>query len=375
MTVTTFAVQTTVVTGAGSIEQLGQQARNLGATRYAVVVDAGLLQAGVIDMVLQHLPSELSAVTIPVPADPDVILAEELISTALQAGCDGVIVIGGGSAMAVGKATGIKLANHIPLVDLDRATTTPNPPAPTIAIPTTAGSGSEVSKTLVLHQPGRTTDLAIRVEGSQPRVAILDGMLMRGLPRTPMLYSGLDAFSHCIESLWARRATKLTRAIAHDCVESIYRLLPIALAGAADGTNASGTNDAVLQELMEASTGANIACGNSGMGLVHGISSAPSIRLPHGLRNAVMLAHVAAFNAPELDAKAQAVLARIPAFFDAIGFSSTFADFDLAPDATEVMIAATVGHPFRANNIRPSSDEELRELITAAGAPTTAVFA
>lgn len=365
---TTFAVQTKVVSGLGSITQLAEEVAALAPERLLVVVDQGLAEAGLTDPILAQLPADRVAVRLLVPADPDVDAVEKLIHEAIGAACDAVVIIGGGSAMAVGKAAGIRLTNDIPLVDLEGRTQVPNRPAATIAVPTTAGSGSEVSRVLIVHQEGRHTDIALRVEGSQPRVAILDGTLMRGLPRAPMLYAGLDALSHCLESLWAKRGGSFTRSLALAAANEILEALPVALDGCESGANASGDNDELLQELLEASCAANMACGNSGMGLVHGFSSAPSIRLPHGLRNGIVLPFVAEFNAPLLDAEVTALLDRIRPFYDRIGFTPSFEPYAIGPDGIEAMVAATVGHPFRANNIRSSQDDELRDLLAAAGA-------
>lgn len=365
---TTFAVQTKVVSGLGSTDQLSAETDALGGARVFVVVDRGLRDAGLTAPIVDRIPAGRVAAEVAVPADPDVVAVEELIRVGREAACDSVVIIGGGSALAVGKAAGIRLTNDVALVELEGRMSVENPPAPVIAIPTTAGSGSEVSKVLIVHQEGRHTDLALRVEGSQPRVAILDGRLMRGLPRAPMLYAGLDALTHAFESLWARRASTYTRSLALNAAEEIFDLLPIALDGVDDGSNAAGTNDEVLQRLLEASCAANMACGNSGMGLVHGFSSAPAIALPHGLRNGITLPFVAAFNAPELAPETRALVARIGDLYERIGFTPSFAPYGVAQDGVEAMIAATVGHPFRSNNIRSASDDELRGLLVEAGA-------
>lgn len=367
---TTFAVQTKVISGAGSTSRLAEEVRGLATRRLLVVVDQGLVESGLTEPLVAQLPTDTIAAQLVVPADPDVEAVEKLIQTAINAACDAVVVIGGGSAMAVGKAASIRLTNDMGLVEFEGLAQAPNPPAPTIAVPTTAGSGSEVSRVLIVHQEGRHTDLALRVEGSQPRVAILDGTLMRGLPRAPMLYAGLDALSHCLESLWAKRAGSYTRSLALSAADEVLNLLPLALDGSVNGANSSGENDAVLQRLIEASCAANMACGNSGMGLVHGFSSAPAIKLPHGLRNGIVLPFVAEFNAPLLHQESIALIERIEPFYRRIEFTPSFAPYSIGPDGIDAMVAATVGHPFRANNIRSATDAELRELLVAAGATT-----
>ena len=105
----------------------------------------------------------------------------------------------------MGKATAIRLTNDGRIDIYQGVNQVPAPPVPTVAIPTTAGSGSEVSKVLVLHEPGRKDELVVRADGCEPRVAILDGTVLRRLPRDPLLHAGLDALSHAMEAQWARR--------------------------------------------------------------------------------------------------------------------------------------------------------------------------
>ena len=127
----------------------------------------------------------------------------------------------------------------------------------------------------------------IRGRGYEPQVALLDGELLRTLPRQPMIAAALDALSHALESLWARRATRFTGALALAAAAGDPRVRCPA--------PSSGDVDA-MQELIEASAMANLACGNSGLGLVHALSSAPDVHLAHGYQNGVLLPHVAAFN-------------------------------------------------------------------------------
>jgi alcohol dehydrogenase class IV len=235
-------------------------------------------------------------------------------------------------------------------------------------VPTTAGSGSEVSNALVLHEPGRPTELVVRGRGCEPRGAILDARLLRGLPEKPLVFAALDALTHCLESLWAAGATSFTSALALDAADRIIEVLPSAVAGIASGANQSGENDSDLQRLLEASSMANMACGNSGLGLVHALASAVDVKLAHGLQTGLLLPHVAAFNADALSPAARALLPRIDALYARLGFEPSYAMVSDDPVPAGLLVQATRGHPFRANNLRPSSDEELDEVVFAAGA-------
>src|SRR5699024_5823252 len=157
-----------------------------------------------------------------------------------------------------------------------------HPPVPTVAVPTTAGSGSEVSNALVLHELGQTREIVIRGDGYEPVAAVLDATVLRGLPRAPLVFAALDALTHALEALWSRGRSLFTDACALHSASEIIEVLPAAVSGQANGTNARGENDETLQRLLEAASLANIACGNSGLALVHALSSSPAVDLPHG---------------------------------------------------------------------------------------------
>jgi len=154
-----FSMPTRVLSGLGSLAALPEEIDRLGGRRIAVVADQGVAAVGLLQRILDPLDQTSLSTTILVGPDPDVTTAERPAETARAARCDLVLAIGGGSALGAAKAVAIRL-NNVARIDefegLDRA---PNLPAPTIAIPTTAGSGSGVSRVLVLHEPGRDTEL------------------------------------------------------------------------------------------------------------------------------------------------------------------------------------------------------------------------
>jgi alcohol dehydrogenase class IV len=364
-----FSVSTKVVSGLGSLAQLTAELAQFGAHRIAVIADRGVADAGLLDQVLQGVDSSAIAVTQLTGPDPDVAAAEDAAAAARAARSDLVLAIGGGSALAVGKATAIRLANDGRIDTYQGANQIPVAPVPTIAIPTTAGSGSEVSKVLVLHEPGRKDELVVRADGCEPRVAILDGTILRRLPHDPLLHAGLDALSHAMEAQWARRGSWFTAALGQAAAQAIIDVLPAVVAGAGSGANRSGDNDESLQRLIEASCAANMACGNSGLTLVHALSTAPSVHLPHGLKNGILLPYVARFN-EEVSAPATSSLAaQIGPLYRNLSFRPAFPPGLADTDAADAMVAASAGHPFRANNLRDSSDAELFGILAEAGVP------
>jgi alcohol dehydrogenase class IV len=352
-----FAAPTRIVAGRGCVaERLRTEVEALGATTVAVVADRGFAAAGLLEGVLEGI--EEAEVCALIGEDPDVEESELAALAAIEAGASAVLAIGGGSALCAAKAVAIRLRNPAPLDLYEGVGRLPAPPAPSIAVPTTAGSGSEVSNVVVLHDGGRTNHLVIRGRGYEPLVAMLDGDLLETLPRAPMIAAALDALSHALESLWVCRSTRFTGAMALAAAASLREALPDALR--ADGV--------ARQRLIEASAMANLACGNSGLGLVHALSSAVDVHLPHGYQNGVLLPHVAAFNR---DMVAPAVVGEIDALaalYEEIGFEARFGAGEVGEERTAAMVAAAMANPFRENNRREAGEQELRELLRAAGA-------
>lgn len=359
MTSTEFTVRTRLVAGRGCVAaRLQQELAGLGAASVAVIADRGFAEAGLLEPLLQAPAGVQLPVCALIGVDPDVAVAEQAALAAIEAGAEAVLAIGGGSALCAAKAVAIRLRNPAPLEAYAGIDKLPAHPAPTIAIPTTAGSGSEVSTVVVLHDARLRQHLVIRGRGYEPDVALLDGTLLRGLPRAPMLYAALDALSHAYEALWARRASRFTDAMALAAARQIRLALPAALE----------RDEAAMQALIEASAMANLACGNSHLALVHALSSAPSVALAHGYQNGVLLAHVANFNRPLLRSAAEAEIAKLGALLAEVAFEPRFAPAELSDADAEAMLAAALANPFTANNVRAAGEAELRALLDASRA-------
>jgi alcohol dehydrogenase class IV len=358
-----FAAPTLIVAGRGCARaRLGSEVRALGVDTVAVIADRGFAQAGLLEPLLDGIGDVALVVCALIGEDPDLAETEAAATNALRHEARAVLAIGGGSAMCAAKGVAIRLSNPPPLDAYEGSGRLPVAPAPSIAVPTTAGSGSEVSNVVVLHDPSRERHLVIRGRGYEPRVALLDGELLRSLPARPMIAAALDALTHALEALWARRATRFTDALALAAARAIRGALPRALDGDVDA----------MQELIEASAMANLACGNSGLGLVHALTSAPDVHLPHGYQNGVLLPHVAAFNRSHVGAAAAGEIGELEALYQTIGFRAAFARDELSAGEGELMIAAGLSNPFRANNAREAGEAELRALLRSAGVPTAA---
>lgn len=365
-----FAVGTRIYARLGALADTAGLLRELGVSRLMVVADRGLARLGMLDSIVQAAGVEgLVVGTALADVNPAPAEAEAAAAEARAAGAEAVLAIGGGSGLSAAKAVALLMTNDVGIESLEGDGRAEHPPAPTIAVPTTAGSGSEVSNALVLHESGKVREVVIRGRGYEPVAAILDATVLRGLPREPLVFAALDALTHALESLWSRGRSMFTDACALHAAAQILEALPKAVAGQVDGRNARGENDEVLQRLLEAASLANIACGNSGLALVHALSSSPAVDAPHGLQNGVLLPYVAGFNREALSAEGRELVDRIGELYGAIGFE---ARFDSGQAEAGAMIDASRGHVFRSNNARESSDEELRELLRLAGAIASA---
>ncbi|WP_284981557.1 iron-containing alcohol dehydrogenase [Arthrobacter sp. efr-133-TYG-118] len=363
-----FTVATRVITGLGSLASLPAEIQRLGAERLVVVADRGIDEVGLLDSILRDVPAEIIAGRLLIDPNPDVHAVEISAHEARAVRGDVVLAVGGGSALGAAKAVAIRLTNPARIDEYKGVGQVEFPPAPTIAVPTTAGSGSEVSTVLVLHEEGREDELVVRSPGCEPRVAILDGTVLRELPWAPLVFAALDALSHCIESSWARRSSLFTEALGQHAAQTIIDTLPVAAAGVSSGANAAGTNDDVLQVLIEASCAANMACGNSGLALVHALSTAPSVHIAHGLQNGILLPHVAVFNRRISSPATQALVDQLAPLYERIGFTPRFAEGAIGPAEVDAMITASTGHPFRLNNRIEATDSALMMILHKAGA-------
>ncbi len=352
-----FAAPTRIVAAFGCVaDHLADEVRALGSERVAVIADRGLDAAGLLDPILGRIDGVALSVCALIGEDPDVDEAEAAARSAIGTGAAAVLAIGGGSALCAAKAAAIRLTNPPPLDAYAGSGRLAHLPAPVIAVPTTAGSGSEVSNVVVLHDPRHTRHLVIRGRGYEPRVALLDGELLRTLPRRPLVAAALDALSHALEALWVTGATRFTDAMALPAAMAIVDALPRALDG----------DDGAMQALMEASAMANLACGNSGLGLVHALTSAPGVHLAHGYQNGVLLPAVARFNRPAVRPDAERRIEALAPLYERIGFAASFGPGELSDADVEAMVAAAMANPFRVNNCRVASEDELRAILAAA---------
>lgn len=292
-----FATATRIVFGPGTLSQAGPIAGSLG--RSALVVTGR--NPGRCGPILAALRDAGIATTInSVAGEPALRAIEEGVQMAKRSHCDVVVGVGGGSAIDAGKAIAAMLTNDGDLLDyvevIGRGRMLSRPSAPFIAIPTTAGTGAEVTRNAVLGSPEHRVKVSLRSPLMLPRVALIDPMLTIGLPPATTASTGLDALTQLIEAYVSVRANPMTDAL---CVQGIP------LAAQFLERACRNPDDLAAREAMSlAALYSGIALANAGLGAVHGFA-APIGGLsnaPHGAICAALLPHVWRVN---LDAVSQ----------------------------------------------------------------------
>jgi len=289
-----FATAARIVFGEGMASTLPELARAFGA-HPLVVTGASQERAAA-------LAAALSAQTFAVRGEPTVELVREGARRALDAGCDVVLALGGGSAIDAGKAiaalatNGAEPLDFLEVVGKGRALAAP--PLPFLAVPTTAGTGSEVTRNAVLGSPEHGLKASLRSPLMLPRVALVDPELTYGLPPAITAYTGLDALTQLIEPYVSARANPLVDAI---CTEGMRRAAGALRRAFHDGADREARRDMALASLF-----GGLALANAGLGIVHGFAAplGGSWKAPHGALCAALLPHGMAANVTALRARA-----------------------------------------------------------------------
>lgn len=278
----------------GAIDLLGPQCERVGIRRPLIVTDRGVKAAGIIDTVLNALAHQGTvAVYDGTPSNPNEAAVREAVGAYVKGACDGIVAVGGGSSIDLAKGVAVCATHDGPLQSFavieggaDRITSRT---APVIAVPTTAGTGSEVGRgAILILDDGRK--VGVISPFVVPRVAICDPALTLGLPPGLTAATGMDAIAHCIETFLSPAFNPPADGIALDGLQRAWRHIERA-------TRQGGDRDARLN-MMSASMQGALAF-QKGLGCVHSLShSLGGIdpRLHHGTLNAIFLPAVIAFN-------------------------------------------------------------------------------
>jgi len=288
-----FPVPTDIHFGCGMVRSLPERLGALGARRAMLITDPGVRAAGVLDQVTRVLQEAAVdfAVCDKVKPDSGSALIDETVAEAKAAGADSIVGIGGGSSLDTAKAVAALATNAGSALEYVGLHKIRNRPLPMIAIPTTAGTGSEVTLWSVFTDETRAVKAAIGSILIYPAVALCDPDLTLGLPPNVTAATGMDALAHAIECYTNNNCQPISGALALRAMELIGRYLRSAVL--------NGGNRQARYGMMLASTMAGIAMNPTRLGLAHALAmplGSWDLRVPHGVVLAITLPNVMEFN-------------------------------------------------------------------------------
>lgn len=287
-----FHAPTRIVFGNGVMSQFKDIIKTeIGASSFFLVTDEGIIKSGI----AERLISQLSDVTVfdEVEQNPKNNTVDRAGDEIRAVKPDCVIGLGGGSALDAAKAIALLATNPGKIEDYEGKARYTQPPLPVLAVPTTCGTGSEVTWVSVITHTARKFKMSIKGPEMFPAVAVVDPDLLSTLPPHLVASTGLDALTHAVEALTVKPATFLTDFIALEALKLILHSIEAAYRDIQGNTLAR-------EEIMKGSLVAGLAFGNADVGGVHCLSESVGAILdtPHGIANSIFLPFVMEFNVP-----------------------------------------------------------------------------
>ncbi len=288
-TVDKFICNRVVHHGPGAIERLDGEIHKLGGTRVGLITDPGVVKAGICKRVIEGINAEVFIFE-GVEPEPSYELIDGCVAFLKEKGCDLVIGLGGGSGMDCAKMAAVMMKNTGKVTDYFGADRIPNPGLQVIAIPTTAGTGSEATPACVFVDPKDRVKKGVRSDFILPEVALLDPLLTFGLSQPLTASTGMDALTHAIEAYVSLRATLMSDIAAEQSIRLIGDHLRVAYS---NGNNVSARYGMIMASFL-----GGVAIAVAGVGAVHALAHTLGgmHRVPHGVANALLLPYVMAFN-------------------------------------------------------------------------------
>jgi len=371
-----------VIFGVGTLAEIGGAVRRVGGRRPLLVSDPGVLAAGWVERAVPYLTDvcvewHLWHDLTPNPKEVEVEAASE---SYIESGCDALLAIGGGSCIDLAKAVAIISGNGGQILDyegIDRATSLI---PPMVMVPTTGGSGSDVSQFCVVTDTRRRLKVTIGGRALVPEISVTDPELLTTMSAELTAHTGIDALSHAIESAVSEACDFLSKGLAIAAIQGIVEHLPVAAQDPLDLAAREGMARASLQ--------AGMAFTNALLGATHAIAHqiGGALDLPHGLLNAILLPHVMRFNAEThadryvdvagalgvatvgLDAEtaAERAIERVEELSRALGIPSGLQEIGVDPADFDTFARNALRDAYVATNPRPVSEDDVRRLCIAA---------
>jgi alcohol dehydrogenase class IV len=369
--------------GPDASRELCHSVAQTGARKVLVVTDADLVRLGIVGRITSALADSgvEAAVYDGVQPDPTYDQVDAGHALLQREGCDAVLAVGGGSPMDAAKVIAAMATNGGDARKLAGMFKVRRPPLPLHAIPTTAGTGSEVTYAAVVSDPKTHVKSFVLDPKVLPGMAALDPSLMTGLPPAVTAATGMDALTHAVESFLAKTSKPQTEAWATMAVKMIFENLPKACA--------DGSDLAARKAMALASYYAGLAFTRTSVGYVHAIAHTFGAwyGTPHGRANAIVLPHVLEFSKSEArdrlarlaevigvgegdaDGKADAFVAAVRDLMARIDIPSTLADLreeDVGPIARQALSEAEFNYPVPRYMTRPEAERLIRRILAPA---------
>lgn len=327
----------TLFSGPGSIHELTEAIADLGFKKLLLVTDEGLVKIGMAEQVAESARTRGLDVALyaEVKPDPTYDQVEGGLNVYLESGCDAILALGGGSAMDCAKVIAARVTNKKSIKRLAGLFRVWRTPAPLFVIPTTSGTGSEVTVAAVVSEPDTHHKTPLMDPKLVPLMAALDANLLVGLPAKITADTGIDALTHAIEAYISRNATTETKAYSVAAIKLIFQYLPRAVEKDSDIQ--------ARQKMAMASYYAGLAFTKASLGYVHAFAHNLGAKygLPHGMANGLALLPVLRFSFSEIEPQltalsgalidaqseampnAQAFLERLEGLYNEIGIEQT----------------------------------------------------
>jgi len=287
-----YFIPSVTLIGIGAAKEIPAKIKALGGSKPLIVTDKGITGAGITKQITDLLDEAKMAYvvyddTIPNPTDKNV---HDGVDAYKNNDCDSLITLGGGSSHDCGKGVGLVVANGGTIHDYEGVDKSSNPMPPYVAVNTTAGTASEMTRFCIITDTSRKVKMAIVDWRVTPGIALDDPLLMMGMPPALTAATGMDALTHAVEAYVSTIATPMTDSAAEKAIELIATHLRPAVANGADIVAREG--------MCYAQYLAGMAFNNASLGHVHAMAHQLGgfYDLPHGECNAILLPHVSRFN-------------------------------------------------------------------------------
>ena len=376
-----FKVPQNIAFGGGSLKKLPEILNESKSEHVFLISDEGLAKLGVVKKVQDIVEADgLKCTTyLGVVPNPTVDVVNESTKCYKESGATSIIALGGGSSMDVAKATGVLATYGGKITDYEGLYKVPGPIVPIIAIPTTAGTGSEVTASAVVTDEERNYKMSVISYEMLPKYAVLDPQLIMTAPASIAASCGVDALIHALEAYVSNFASPFTDAMAEKAMELIGANIRRFVANRQDEEAACA--------MMTGSTFAGMAFAWAKLGNVHAMSHPVSayFHVPHGVANAVLLPTVIEYNAlsdhgryekiynfirekkePAKDFKPQMLIDEIKKLNADLGIPQSLSEVGVTEDKIEAMAKDAVVHPNVLANPRQTNLKEMIELCKKA---------